>query len=128
MRAETIARDLNQARDARADADRAVAELMEARKKAYAQSQAAIADATQTAKAQAAAKAAEQEAKLDAQLAESEAQIGAARSAAMGALREVATDTAVAVVARLIGGEADTMRVQAAVGQVLADRGLSQAA
>jgi F-type H+-transporting ATPase subunit b len=128
MRSQTIARDLNQARDARADADRAVAELMEARKKAYAQSQAAIADATQTAKAQAAAKAAEQEAKLDAQLAESEAQIGAARSAAMGALREVATDTAVAVVARLIGGEADTMRVQAAVGQVLADRGLSQAA
>jgi F-type H+-transporting ATPase subunit b len=128
MRAETIARDLNQARDARADADRAVAEMTEARKKAYAQSQAAIADATQKAKAQAAARAAEQDARLDAQLAESEAQIGAARSAAMGALREVATDTAVAVVSRLIGAEADTTRVQAAVGQVLADRGLAQAA
>ena len=128
MRAETITRDLNQARDARADADRAVAELTEARKKAYAQSQAAIAEATHMAKAQAAAKAADQEARLDAQLAESEAQIGAARSAAMGALRAVATDTAAAIVTRLIGGEADTERVHAAVGQVLADRGLSQAA
>jgi F-type H+-transporting ATPase subunit b len=128
MRAETIARDLNQARDARADADRAVTELTEARRQAYAQSQAAIAEATAKAKAQAAAKAAEQDARLDAQLAESEAQIGAARSAAMGALREVATDTAVAVVSRLIGADADTTRVEAAVGQVLADRGLAQAA
>jgi F-type H+-transporting ATPase subunit b len=128
MRAETIARDLDQARDARANADRAVAELTEARKKAYAQSQAAIAAATQKAKADAAAKAASQESKLDAQLAESEAQIGAARQAAMGALREVATETAVAVVSRLIGGEADTYRVQTAVSQVLEDRGLAQAA
>jgi F-type H+-transporting ATPase subunit b len=128
MRADTIARDLDQARDARANADRAVAELTEARKKAYAQSQAAIAEATQKAKADAAAKAAAQESKLDAQLAESEAQIGAARQAAMGALREVATETAVAVVSRLIGGEADTYRVQTAVSQVLEDRGLAQAA
>jgi F-type H+-transporting ATPase subunit b len=128
MRAETIARDLDQARDARAEAGRAVAELTEARKKAYAQSQAAIAQATQKAKADAAAKAAEQGARLDAQLAESEAQIGAARLAAMGALAEVATDTAVAVVSRLIGTQADTDRVQSAVGQILADRGLSQAA
>jgi F-type H+-transporting ATPase subunit b len=128
MRAETIARDLNQARDARNDADRAVAELTEARKKAYAQSQAAIADATQKAKKAAAEQAAAQEARLDAQLAESEAQIGAARAAAMGALREVATDTAIGVVSRLIGGQADAYRVQEAVSRELADRGLSQAA
>ncbi len=128
MRAETIARDLNQARDARIDADRAVAELTEARKKAYAQSQAAIADATQKAKKTAAEQAAAQEARLDAQLAESEAQIGAARAAAMGALREVATETAIAVVSRLIGSEPETYRVQQAVGRVMADRGLAHAA
>ena len=128
MRAETIARDLNQARDARNDADRAVAELTEARKKAYAQSQAAIAEASQKAKKAAAEQAAAQEARLDAQLAESEAQIGAARAAAMGALRDVATDTALAVVSRLIGGQADAQRVQEAVSRELADRGLSQAA
>jgi F-type H+-transporting ATPase subunit b len=128
MRAQTIARDLDQARDARRDADRAVAELTEARKKAYAQSQAAIAEASQKAKKAAAEQAAAQEARLDAQLAESEAQIGAARAAAMGALREVATDTAIAVVSRLIGREPNAYRVQEAVGRVLADRGLSQAA
>jgi F-type H+-transporting ATPase subunit b len=128
MRAETISRDLNQARDARNDADHAVAELTEALKKAYAQSQAAIAEATQKAKKAAAEQAAAQEARLDAQLAESEAQIGAARAAAMGALREVATETAVAVVSRLIGAQADIYRVQEAVSHELADRGLSQAA
>jgi F-type H+-transporting ATPase subunit b len=128
MRAETIARDLNQARDARNDADCAVAELTEARNRAYAQSQAAIADATQKAKKTAAEQAAAQDARLDAQLAESEAQIGAARAAAMGALREVATDTATAVVSRLMGGQADAERVREAVSRTLADRGLSQAA
>ena len=127
MRADTIARDLNQARDARANADRAVAEQTEARRKAYAQSQAAIAEATQKAKAEAAAMAMEQEAKLDASLAESEASIDQARKAAMGGLREVATDAALAVVARLTGGQPDAVRVQDAVGQVMADRGLLQA-
>jgi F-type H+-transporting ATPase subunit b len=128
MRADTIARDLNQARDARADADRAVAELTAARKKAYAQSQAAIADATQKAKADAAARAAEQEAKLDAQLAESEARIGQARIAAMASVGEAASETAMAVVARLTGVAADEQRVRDAVGHVLAERGLAQAA
>jgi F-type H+-transporting ATPase subunit b len=128
MRAQTIARDLNQARDARADADRAVAELTEARTKAYAQSQAAIADALAKAKADAAARAAEQEAKLDAQLAESEARIGEARSAAMGALREVASETASAVIARLTGRRPETGALNDAVGHALAERGLDKAA
>jgi len=128
MRAQTIGRDLDQARNARADADRAVAELTEARVKAYAQSQAAIADALAKAKAEAAARTAEQEAKLDAQLAESEARIHAARNAAMGALREVASDTALAVVTRLTGLPADAGAVGSAVGDVLASRGLDQAA
>jgi F-type H+-transporting ATPase subunit b len=128
MRAQTIARDLNQARDARADADRAVAELTEARTKAYAQSQAAIADALAKAKADAAARAAEQEAKLDAHLAESEARIGQARTAAMGALREVASDTALAVITRLTGLHPDAGAVSEAVGLALAERGLDKAA
>lgn len=125
MRAQTIARDLNQARDARADAERAVAELTEARNKAYAQSQAAIADALAKAKSDAATRAAAQEEKLDAELAASEARIGAARSAAMGALRDVASDTALAVVTRLTGRVADSSAVQGAVGEVLAERGLA---
>jgi F-type H+-transporting ATPase subunit b len=127
LRADTIARDLNQARDARADADRAVAELTEARAKAYAQSQAAIADALAKAKADAAARAAGQEAKLDAQLAESEARIGQARTAAMGALREVASDTALVVITRLTGRAPASGAVSTAVGQALAERGLEAA-
>jgi F-type H+-transporting ATPase subunit b len=124
MRAQTIARDLNQARDARADAERAVTALTASRKAAYAQSQAAIADALATAKAEASARAAAQEEKLDAQLAESEARIFAARNAAMGSLREVASDTALAVVTRLTGRVSDFSVVQGAVGDVLAERGL----
>jgi F-type H+-transporting ATPase subunit b len=127
MRADTIARDLNQARDARADADRAVSELTAARSKAYAQSQAAIADALAKAKADAAARAAEQEAKLEAQLAESEALIHQARTAAMGALREVASDTALVVVTRLTGRSPDAGAVNTAVGRALAERGLEAA-
>jgi F-type H+-transporting ATPase subunit b len=125
MRANTIAADLDQARDAMAQADAAVAELNAARKKAYAQSQAEIADATAKAKAEAAARAAEQDARLDAKLAESEAQIHRARAAALGALREVATETAQAVVARLTDGHADYHRIDAAVGDLLAERGLA---
>jgi F-type H+-transporting ATPase subunit b len=125
MRAETIARDLDQARAAKADADRAVAELTAARRESYAQSQAAIAEATAKAKAIAAAQAAEQEAKLSAQLAQSEAQIAQARASAMGALRDVATETALAVVAKVAYGHADQHRIQDAVGQILAERGLA---
>jgi F-type H+-transporting ATPase subunit b len=128
MRADTIARDLNQARDARANADRAVDELSAARKKAYADSQAAIASALEKAKADAAARAAEQEVKLDAQLAESERRIHAARSAAMGALREVASETACSVITRLTGRAPDSGAVNTAVSQALAERGLDKAA
>lgn len=125
MRAATIAADLDQAREAKAAADAAVAELNAARKKAYAQSQAEIADATAKAKAEAAARAAALDARLDAKLSESEAQIGRARAAAMGALREVATETAQAVVARLTDGQADHYRIDAVVGDLLAERGLA---
>jgi len=128
MRADTIARDLNQARDAREDAGRAVAELTQARSKAHAQSQAAIAGALAKAKADADARAAEQDAKLEAQLAESEARIHQARISAMGALREVASDTALVVVARLTGRTPDISAVSTAVGQALAESGLDQAA
>ena len=125
MRAGTIAADLETAYASKAAADKAVAELNAARRTAYAQSQAAIADAAARAKAQAAELAASQDARLDAQLAASEVQIGQARAAAMSALRQVAGETAVAVVSRLTDGQADANRVDAAVGTLLAERGLA---
>ncbi len=125
LRAGTIAADLERAHNDKADADAAVAELNAARRSAHAQSQAAIADATARAKAETAARNAEQETRLEAQLASSEAQIGNARAAAMGALRQVATETASAVVARLTDGQADAQRVDEAVRDLLAERGLA---
>ena len=125
LRAATIAQDLERAHGAKVDADAAVAELTEARRRAYAQSQAAVAAASAQAKEEAARRAAEQDARLDAQLADSEAQIGRARQAAMGALRQVATETASAVVARLTGAAPDERRVDTAVGDLLARRGLA---
>ena len=125
MRAGTIAADLETAHASKAAADRAVAELNAARRAAYAESQAAIAAAAARAKADAAERAASQDARLDAQLKDSEARIGQARAAAMGALRQVAGDAAAAVVARLTDAPADTGRVDAAVGTLLAERGLA---
>ncbi len=125
LRADTIAADLDRARASKAEADRATAEQAEARKQAYAQSQAAVAEAARQANEQAAAHNAEQEARLDAQLAVSEAQIAEAYRAAMGALRQVAAEAAVAVVSRLTDGRYhDEHRVQEAVGAILAERGL----
>ena len=124
-RAGTIAADLERAHNSKADAEAAVAELTAARRAAYAQSQAAIADAASSAKAEAAQRTAAQDARLDAQLAQSEAQIGQARAAALGALRQVAGEAASAVVARVTDGYADPPRVEAAVGALLAERGLA---
>jgi F-type H+-transporting ATPase subunit b len=127
MREQSIAGDLEQARLAKETADRAVAELNEARRVAFAESQAALAAAAQKAKDEAAASAAEVNARLDRQLAESEAQIDAARTAALGALGDVAADTATAVITRLTGRTADAARVRSAVAESLQARGLAHA-
>lgn len=123
-RENAIAQDLEQARLAKQTADRAVAELTEARRRAYAESQAALTAAAQKAKDEAAAKAAEVNARLDRQLAESEAQINAARGNAMAALRGVAAETAEAIVQRLTGRTAPAA-VSGAVAEALARRGLA---
>lgn len=122
LRARTIGEDLEQARLAKAGADKAAAELLAARQKAYAESQASIAEATRKAKAAADALAADQTARLDKQLAESEARIATDRRDAMSRLQDVATETAEAVISRLIGHAAEHDRVRDAVGQAMSDR------
>ncbi len=111
-----IGRDLDTARASKTEADAAVAELTEATRRARAEAQAAIAAATQQAKAQAAAEAAAANERLDQQLTEAEARIAAARAAAMGALRQVASETAAAVVTRLTGQTPDGAVIDRAVG------------
>jgi F-type H+-transporting ATPase subunit b len=126
-REHAIGSDLEQARLAKEKSDRAVAELNEARRVAYAEAQSAMAAAAQKAKDAAAAKAAEVNARLDAQLADSEARINAARAGAMAALREAASDTAEALITRLAGHAPAQDLLHDAVGKALSARGLAGA-
>lgn len=119
----TVAGDLETARAAKAEADAAVAELTAATRHARAEAQGAVASATLQAKTEAAAQAAVMNAHLDAQLSEAEGRIGQARTAAMGALRQVASEAATAVVTRLTGRAPDGAVVDRAVGELLAARG-----
>jgi F-type H+-transporting ATPase subunit b len=123
MRAAVIAADLDAARGAKMEADAAVDELSVATRKAQAEAQAEIAGAVATAKQAAATQAAAANDRLSTQLATAEKQIAAARTAALGALREVATVTASDVVARLTGQAVDTGAIDRAVGSALAARG-----
>jgi F-type H+-transporting ATPase subunit b len=124
-REQAISGDLEQARLAKEKADRAVAELTEARRIAYAEAQSAQVLAAQKAKDAAAARSAEVNIRLDRQLAESERQIAAARAGAMAALREAASDTADLLVFRLAGRPADSQTMRAAISEALTARGLA---
>jgi F-type H+-transporting ATPase subunit b len=122
-RAAAIGRDLEVAQKAKTESDAAVATMTEATRKAHAEAQAEIAAAVASSKESAAAQAADLNARLDVQLAAAEQRIGAARAAAMGALREVATDTARVVVTRLTGRPPEHAALEHEVGAVLAARG-----
>jgi|GEM_PF-77308 len=122
MRANRIQADLEAAQAAKAQADAAVSELTAATREAQATAQAEIAGAVATAKDAASAQAATLNARLEAQLADAEQRINAARTSAMGALRSVATDTASAVVSRLIGTVPAADAVERAVDGALATR------
>jgi F-type H+-transporting ATPase subunit b len=121
-RARRIAADLETARAAKAEADAAVAELTGATRRAHAEAQAAIAAALAQAKEAAAAEARQFNERLDAQLATAEQQIAEARGAAMGALRQVARETAEMLIRRLTSTTPDPQAVDAAVGSALAAR------
>jgi F-type H+-transporting ATPase subunit b len=100
-----------------------VRELTEGTARARAEAQAQIKTAADDAKGRAEAEAALATAKLETQLQASEQRIAAARTAAMAALRDVATETATTLVTRLTGRPADPHAVGAAVDQVLAASG-----
>lgn len=121
-RQSRIAADLEAAQAAKAEADAAMAAHRAATEEARAQARASVATALQAAQAETDAKSEALNARLNAQIAEAEARIEASRAAAMGALRGVATDTAEALVAKLVG-RADRTAVEAAVGRELVARG-----
>jgi len=123
QRAVHIAADLDAARAQKAQADAAVAELTATMQHSRAAAQSEINQAVDQAKAAAAEQATALNARLEAQLKTAESRINEARAAAMSALNQVATDTAVTVIARLTGMSPDPQRVTAAVGAALAARG-----
>jgi F-type H+-transporting ATPase subunit b len=123
-RSRAIAADLDRARADKRAADAARDAFETARREARARAEAEVAEAARQAKAEAAARAAADEARLEARLAESEGRIEAARRTALGALREVAGDTAQTLIARLTGREPDHAAVQAALGRALTAREL----
>lgn len=123
-RGTKIAKDLDEARAAKASADAGMAEAEQATAKARAEAQAAINAALDEAKKKAAEQAEVLNARLEKRLQDSEAQIAQARVSAMSALRQVATDTAATVVTRLSGTAPDAGRLDTAIGSALAARGI----
>jgi F-type H+-transporting ATPase subunit b len=121
-RAASIAADLEAARTAKADADAAARDVASATRRASAEAQAQIAEAVARAKAEAAVRAEDSNRRLEQLLVSAEEQISAARASAMGALREVATDTATSVVYRLTGRAGDAAVIDDAVGAAIAAR------
>ena len=121
-RAAHITRDLEAAHQAKAASDAAVAELTSATRDAHAGAQAQIAAALATAKAAAAGQTAALNARLDAQIEAAEARIAAARTSALGALEQVATEIAQVMVARLAGAGIDPHAVDRAVAATLSAR------
>jgi F-type H+-transporting ATPase subunit b len=122
-RRRRIEGDLEAAQASKRSADAAMTEHQASTARARAEAQAAIAAAVQQAQAEAAAKAEALNARLASQIEAAERRIAAARDGAMGALRQVATETTDAMVTRLIGGATDRAAVERAVDRELAARG-----
>lgn len=117
-----IAVDLEAAQAAKAEADAAMAAHRSASEQARAEARAAVAKALQDSQADTDARSAEVTARLSRQIAEAEGRIDAARDKAMESMRGIATDTAEALVAKMIG-RADRAALDAAVGRALEARG-----
>lgn len=122
-RTARIEGDLHTAREAKEEADKATADVAAGIRAARADSQARIAEAVAKAKDEAASQAHADDERLDKQLEEAEARIEASRKQAMGALRQVAAETASAVVQRLTGAAPAPGAVDTEVGGILAARG-----
>ena len=110
-----ISTDLDAAAHARADAERAIAELDAAIRSARAESERTINAAIDAARAEARAEQALVSQRLDAHLARAEASIAEARANAMGALLPIAEEVAEALATRILGHPVDRARLDRAI-------------
>ncbi len=121
QRRSRIEGDLEAAREAKSEADRAIEMLRQERRAAAAEAQANLDRVIAEAREQAVVRTREMNARLETQLAAAEAQIGAERQRAMASLRTIASDTAQLLVERVTGLPADRSLVETRVDGVLAD-------
>jgi F-type H+-transporting ATPase subunit b len=121
-RATHLAADLDAAKAQKAQADAAVAELTATIQRSRAAAQAEVKQAVDHAKSAAAEQAIALNTRLEAQLKAAEGRINQARAAAVGALHQVATETATTVIARLTGVAPDARLVDTAVAAALTAR------
>lgn len=112
--------DLEAARQAKSEADRATDELRRARREAAAEAQANLDRVAGEAREAAAAHAREMNARLDAQIQAADQQLGVERERALGSLQGIATDTARLLVERVTGRVPDPGLVASRVEGVLA--------
>jgi F-type H+-transporting ATPase subunit b len=118
-RAQIIAKDLAAARSAKTAADRAVAELNATLSHARNTAQAEIAKAVSAAKALAGDEAAHRAEQLERKLAAAEAQIDAARNAALAAIKPVAEATAASIIGKLTGAAPAAETIARSVDEAL---------
>ncbi|HEX4179640.1 MAG TPA: hypothetical protein VHY32_02505 [Caulobacteraceae bacterium] len=116
-REDRISGDVGEARRLRDEADAQAAAAAAETAQARAQAQKLALDAKAKAKAEAAAREAAEEAKLATTLSHAEAAINRTREAAMGHVREIAADTAQAIVEKLTGVSLSAAELAALNGQ-----------
>jgi F-type H+-transporting ATPase subunit b len=113
-REDRIAGDIGAARKVKQEADAQVASAAAETAQARASAQKLALDAKAKAAAEAAQRDALEEAKLAEQLAKAEAQIATTREQAMAHVREIATDTAGAIIEKLTGKAATSTELTSA--------------
>ena len=116
-REDRISGDIAQARALKAQAEAQAAEADAELVRARARTQKLAVDAKARAQAEASARQAVEEARLGESVAKAEAEIRAARDEAMGHVRDIATDTVQAILARLTGAPASAADVQSALAE-----------
>jgi F-type H+-transporting ATPase subunit b len=116
-REDRIAGDIAKARGLKEQADQQAALAEADMAQARGRSQKLAAEAKARVQAEASARQAEEEAKLAKTLAEAEAAIRASRDEAMGHVRDIASDTALAIVQKLTGQAASAQEVTRAMAQ-----------
>ena len=117
VRQDRIAADLDEANRLRDESDAAVAAYEQRLAEARSSAQGTAATARDEAKARSDAKRAAEEARLNAHIAESEERIAAVRAEAMSEVESIATDTAEALVERLVPTKVSRAEIAAAVAQ-----------